>query len=134
MKYIDLLVLAFMLVLALSGCAPDNGVLDVPVAGPQGAAGLQGPQGAVGPQGPQGLQGAAGLNGTTITVVQFCPGVTPVYPSTFPETGLCINGTIYAVYSANDGFLTSLPNGVYDSNAIGSSCTFTVSGCTITPN
>lgn len=76
--------------------------------------------------GPTGATGPAGANGTAITVVQFCAGVTPSYPSTFPETGLCINGNIYAVYSANDGFLTEIVPGAYNSNAIGSSCSFTV--------
>jgi hypothetical protein len=90
--------------------------------GPQGPVGLPGPAGS---PGPQGLQGPAGLDGTQITVVQFCQG-TPTYPSTFPEVGFCINSQIYAVYSANDGFLTLVPPGDYSSNAIGSTCSFTV--------
>lgn len=61
-----------------------------------------------------------------ITPVQFCPNVTPTYPTTFPEVAFCIQGNLYAVYSANDGFLTLIPPGVYSSNAVGSSCTFTV--------
>ena len=76
-----------------------------------------GTNGAPGPQGNPG-----GLN---VTTVQFCPG-TPAYPSTFPEVGFCIQGNIYAVYSANDGFLTEVIPGAYTSNAIGSSCNFTV--------
>lgn len=86
------------------------------------ACGPQGPQGATGATG---LQGPPGANGTQITVIQFCPG-TPSYPSTFPEVGLCINEQIYAVYSANDGFLTLVTPGYYASNAIGSACNFTV--------
>lgn len=77
-------------------------------------------------QGPQGIPGTAGTNGTTINPVQFCPSVTPNYPTTFPESGFCIDGNIYAVYSANDGFLTLIPPGQYVSNAIGSICTFQV--------
>lgn len=61
-----------------------------------------------------------------ITPVQFCPNVTPTYPTTFPEVGFCIQGNLYAVYSANDGFLSLIPPGTYVSNAIGSACTFTV--------
>lgn len=88
-------------------------------------------------RGPQGLPGTPAPlgpqlpNGTTVTPVQFCPGTT-TYPSTFNEVGLCINDTLWAVYSANDGFLTEIPPGTYLSNAIGSSCTFTVlPGCII---
>lgn len=73
-------------------------------------------------QGPQGIPGAYG---TTVTPVQFCPGTT-TYPTTFNEVGFCIGGSLYAVYSANDGFLTLIPPGTYSSNAIGSSCSFTV--------
>ena len=79
-----------------------------------------------GTNGIDGSAGPAGANGSSVTVVRFCLGGPPVYPSTFPETGLCINNAIYAVYSANDGFLTELPPGLYTSDAIGSSCTFTV--------
>ncbi len=93
--------------------------------GPQGLPGPGGNNGATGATGPEGPQGPAGANGTVITPIQFCTG-TPSYPSTFPEYGLLINGRIYAVYSANDGFLTYLPPGEYYSNAIGSSCDFTV--------
>jgi len=75
--------------------------------------------------GTNGTPGINGTNGTVVTSVQFCPG-TPSYASTFPETGLCFNGNIYAVYSANDGFLTEIVPGAYTSNAIGSSCNFTV--------
>jgi len=89
-------------------------------------------------QGPKGNDGAAGVTGkpgmdiTPVTVVQFCPGK-PTYPSTFPEDGICLNGNIYAVYSANDGFLTLLPPGAYLSNAVGSSCDFTVKpNCQVT--
>lgn len=67
-----------------------------------------------------------------ITIVQLCPG-TPTYPSTFPEDAECIDNALYAVYSANDGFLTELTPGLYQSNAIGSSCTFTVAAnCVVT--
>src|ERR1700677_3652665 len=63
------------------------------------------------------------MNSAIIEPVQFCPG-TPSYPSTFPEVGWCLNGELYAVYSSNDGFLTLIPPGNYQSNAIGSSCNF----------
>ena len=78
-----------------------------------------------GPQGPQGDPG------TSVTMVQFCPGITH-YPSEFNEIAFCINNNLYAVYSKNDGFLTYIPPGTYSSNAIDSSCNFTVlPGCVI---
>lgn len=87
--------------------------------GPIGLTGSMGIAGAVGPQGPNGTPG------TVVGVVQFCPGV-PTYPSIFPEYGIIIAGQLYAVYSANGGFLALIPSGTYNSNAIGNSCTFTV--------
>jgi hypothetical protein len=75
--------------------------------------------------GKDGTNGLNGAPGTKITSVQFCPG-NVTYPTIFPEIGFCIEGNLYAVYSANDGFLTEIPPGQYLSNAIGSSCNFTV--------
>lgn len=88
-----------------------------------------GNNGLTGPQGNQGATGATGASGqdsTPITFVQFCQGVTPQYPSTFPEIGLCINHNLYGVYSANNGFMVLLPPGSYSSNGINASCNFTV--------
>lgn len=73
-----------------------------------------------------GGRGPAGADGTVITTLKFCPGSPSTYPSTFPEYGLCIAGQVYAVYSTNDGFLTLVPPGTYNSNAVGSACTFTL--------
>lgn len=98
------------------------------INGTNGVDGKDGAQGAQGNQGSQGLQGPKGdpgAPGTIITWVQFCSGTT-VYPSKFVEGGFCIAGNMYAVYSANNGFLTYLPPGAYSSNAIGSSCSFTL--------
>lgn len=93
--------------------------------GTNGTNGTDGTNGADGSDGATGAPGAAGTPGTVVTSVQFCPG-TNSYPSTFPEIGFCIDNSLYAVYSANDGFLTELSPGAYNSNAIGSSCNFTV--------
>jgi hypothetical protein len=102
-------------------------------AGQQGQVGPTGPKGDAGSQGPVGPQGSPGVPGTTVTSVQFCLGVTPDYPSAFPEVGFCISGNLYAVYSTNGGFLTYIPPGVYSSNGVNSSCTFTVgSNCEVT--
>ncbi len=90
--------------------------------GNQGPSGANGNDGATGPRGDQ---GSPGVDTTPIQVIQFCPGLT-VYPSAFLEIGLIIDGKLYAVYSANDGFLTQIPPGNYHSNAIGSACNFTV--------
>ena len=99
--------------------------------GTNGATGAQGPQGTAGTNGTNGANGTNGTNGTVLTIVQFCPG-TASYPSTFPEVGVCIANSLYAVYSANDGFLSLIPPGGYTSNGIGSSCNFTVgANCTI---
>src|ERR1035437_8090771 len=78
------------------------------------------------------ITGAAGSPGTVILPVQFCDG-TPSYPSTFPEVGFCLDGKLYAVYSTNGGFMTEIPPGRYESNAVGSRCDFTVGeDCTVT--
>lgn len=99
--------------------------------GCRGPAGHGGPAGPKGDAGPVGETGPAGQDGTLITVVKFCTD-TATYPSTFPEYGLCIDSKLYAVYSTNGGFLAYIPNGSYSSNAVGSSCTFTVNGCDVT--
>ena len=75
--------------------------------------------------GVQGQPGLPGTPGTKITLVQFC-AETPSYPSTFPEVGLCIDGNLYAVYSIPGSFLALITPGRYQSNGIGSSCSFTV--------
>jgi len=86
----------------------------------------------VGPSGPQGPAGQPGAPGTQISIVQFCSGTT-TYPITFSEVGFCIDGNLYATYSANDGFSSLIPPGQYQSNGINSSCTFTVgASCQIT--
>jgi hypothetical protein len=71
------------------------------------------------------LNGTVGVPGTVIAPIQFCPGVT-TYPSQFNEVGFCISNNLYAVYSANDGFLSYIPPGYYSSNAINSTCNFYV--------
>jgi hypothetical protein len=80
------------------------------------------------------LNGLDGTNGTFVQPVQFCPGNT-IYPNEFNELGFCIQGSLYAVYSLNNGFLSLIPPGRYDSDAVGSSCDFTVgTNCTISDN
>src|SRR5579863_1830818 len=62
---------------------------------------LNGAPGQNGTDGTDGTNGTNGTNGTIVTAIQFCPGVTPTYPSTFPEVGFCISENLWAVYSAN---------------------------------
>lgn len=89
------------------------------------ANGAKGNTGSTGATGATGSQGVAGTPGTLISSVQLCPG-TPSYPSKFIEVAFCISDQLYAVYSANDGFMTLIPPGAYSSNGIGSSCSLTV--------
>lgn len=93
--------------------------------GATGATGAAGHNGTNGTNGTNGVNGSNGTNGTVITPTQFCSGTT-VYPSKFVEVGFCINNQLYAVYSANDGFLTQIPVGYYSSAGINASCNFTV--------
>ena len=108
-RKILLLVIVHSLAFALIACAP-------PKPGEQGLPGATGSTGA---------QGPAGADGKEATVVQLCPGAT-VYPTVFVEVALCINNRLYAVYSANGGFLSEIVPGDYSSNAIGSACNLTV--------
>lgn len=94
-----------------------------------GAVGQPG-QSIVGPVGPAGTDGK---DATPVTLVPLCPGI-PTYPTVFVEYGLCLGNQLWAVYSANGGFLALLPDGAYQSNGIGSQCNFTITGCTVTPN
>ena len=84
-----------------------------------------GPAGVKGDTGDQGEQGLPGRDGTVIRMVQFCPGVT-VYPSKFIEVGMCVDGVLYATYSANGGFTSKIPAGSYGSQGINASCNFVV--------
>jgi hypothetical protein len=102
--------------LAGNGC---NSQGPVGAIGQTGAPGQNGLPGLVGPAGPQGLTG-----NSPVTVVPLCPGVSNY--GAFVEVGLCINDSLYAVYSQNGGFMTLLAPGNYTSNAIGSACNLTV--------
>lgn len=95
------------------------------VNGAIGATGPQGPIGVTGPTGNQGDPGTPGQDATPVQMVQFCPG-TPAYGSNFMEYGIKIGSDIYAVYSANNGFLTRLLPGNYVTTATGLNCNFTV--------
>lgn len=96
------------------------------------AAIYEGLDGLNGEKGEKGDKGDPGKNGTNVWTVELCPSDTTVYPTTFVERGLCINGNLFAVYSQNGGFLTKLPPGLYISNAVGSNCTFEVKlGCKV---
>jgi hypothetical protein len=87
--------------------------------------GINGTNGTDGVDGQDGEDGSDGAPGTIVQSIQFCPGVTS-YPAKFNEVGFCVAGKLYAVYSANGGFMAEIPPGTYSSNGINSSCTFTV--------
>ena len=107
-----------------TGCAGRQGAI-----GPQG---IPGTSGHVGYPGIPGPQGPPGTPGATITAVPLCND-TPVYPQVFVEVGFCIDGQLYGTYSSMGGFSTLLLPGAYTSNAVGSSCNFTVEpGCVVT--
>lgn len=94
--------------------------------GSGGATGASGGVGAQGATGTQGLTGLTGQNGTPVTPVQFCTGYTTTYPTTFAEDGLCINGSVYAVYWNGEAALTMIPPGSYSSTSTTAPCNFTV--------
>jgi hypothetical protein len=99
----------------------------------KGDTGAQGRQGIAGNIGATGAAGPAGSDGNSITPVQFCAGQPQVYPSSFPEYGLCINGDIYGVYWDNtNSFLAKLSPGAYTSTSTGLQCTFNIlPGCVV---
>lgn len=109
-----------------------DGSTSLVLNGTNGSNGADGHDGATGATGATGAQGIAGTNGTdgkdgtVVAPIQFCGKSHGSYPSTFPEVGFCIDDEIYAVYSANGGFLTEVLPGTWSSDGINSSCTFTV--------
>lgn len=122
-KLILFLAIVCAIVLLLPACGkPHDGTSIVGPSGNTGLTGVQGPTGAPGIAGPQ---GEPGVDASPVTVVQLCPGTT-VYPNKFVEVAFCIDGQLYGTYSANGGFSTLLPPGVYSSNGVGSSCNFTI--------
>lgn len=117
------LLLAVITLSACRGPRGDEGSNGQTVVGPTGPQGIQGLPGLVGPMGPAGLNGSNGSD-ASIGIVQLCPGVSNY--GTFVEIALRINGDLYAVYSANGGFMTYLAPGNYTSNGIGAACNLTV--------
>lgn len=128
----------FMLVfvLFLSACGQDVVITSRPVPSPSPAPQMgcsvtkvdpcsAAPEGGSLIKCPDGTQSLV-VNGTQVVPVQFCLATT-TYPSTFSEVGFCIDGSLYAVYSTNSGFMTEIPPGTYSSDGVNSSCTFTVS-------
>lgn len=122
--------------LVLNGINGTNGINGRDgVDGQDGKDGVDGVDGQDGRDGINGTNGADGKDaapGTIVQSVQFCSGVTS-YPAKFNEVGFCVAGKLYAVYSANGGFMAEIPPGTYSSNGINSSCTFTVGlNCQVT--
>lgn len=86
--------------------------------------GAQGATGAAGSNGANGTNGTNGTNATPVSLIKLCPG-TPSH-TVFVEYAICVQNQLYAVYSANGGFLTLLSPGGYTSDGIGSACNLTV--------
>lgn len=112
---------------------PDGTEVEIP-DGVDGSPGTEGPKGDQGNTGQTGLDGAPGLAGnngtdaTPVTTIQFCPGYTTTYPSTFPEFGLCLSGNVFAVYwDGHNSWLTKVVPGYYASTSTSAPCSFTLS-------
>jgi len=107
-------------------------------AGPVGpASSVPGPAGKDGATGPMGPMGPAGSPGNSVVAMRFCPSVgAPSYPTRFPEVGLCIGNSLYAVYwDGRNSWMAEVPPGSYRSTATGLGCNFTVGlSCQITEN
>ena len=140
----------FILLLALSRCSEPYSYSQAGEPGPVGPAG-QGcsvEQTAAGAtitcgdtlvtisNGSIGPQGNPGMDATPTTVIQFCSKQDDtIYPSNFPEQGLCINHNLYGVYwDGKNAWLAEIVPGSYLSTATGLGCTFTVSkDCVVSP-
>jgi hypothetical protein len=93
--------------------------------GADGSPGLTGPAGPIGPQGPAGTAGVGNVH-----PIPLCPGD----QAAFPEYGLVIGDSIYAVYYGTidgslQGFLAKLTPGTYRTTNGTPACQFTVSNC-----
>lgn len=129
-NFMKIQMLVFALLIVVAACGKNYDAIPGPM-GPTGANGAAGPAGDTGGVGPQGAPGQSGTDAESVTVVQLCSGA-PTYGSVYPEVAFCIQGRLYATYSANGGFSTYLSPGSYNSNAVGSSCSFAVlEGCEI---
>jgi hypothetical protein len=98
------------------------------------ACGKDGRSGINGNNGMNGINGVDGKDATPVSMIKFCPSLNEVYPTNFPEYGMCVNNNLYAVYwNGNTAFLSKLLPGTYTTTAIGGNCTFTVqsNSCTV---
>lgn len=89
---------------------------------------IDGLAGELGPVGLPGIQGEPGAAGSVIEPIQLCPTLgPPVYPTNFPEVGLCLDSKLYGVYDldASHVFLGEIPPGAYSSTSP-QTCSFTV--------
>lgn len=96
-------------------------------SGSTGSQGVQGTTGNTGNRGVMGNTGSQGQAGTSVTTVEFCKQGPTIYPSHFPEYGLCISSNIYAVYyDKQNAWLAEIVPGHYQSTSTGLQCTFNV--------
>ena len=121
---------ACIALMSLAGCGSRG---TASIQGQQGLPGLPGVPGPAGSPGPQGSPGP----GLAATAIQFCAGYEPIYPTVFPEDGICLNGNLYAIMDQSNGYdyLTYIPPGKYLSEATSAACDFTVlPNCVIQDN
>ena len=133
----------------------EEGQAEAPKPGPMGPAGPVGKHGESGPAGASGRScfipegnaesvdprcvgpmGPSGSAGSSVVAIRFCPSMgASVYPTRFPEVGLCIANILYAVYwDGHSSWMAEVPPGRYMSTATGLGCTFLVGeNCKVTP-
>lgn len=84
--------------------------------------------------GSNGIQGQPGSPGTIVTSVQFCASYAASYPNAFPETAICLNENLYAVYwDSRNAWFALIPPGYYSSTSTSAPCRFIVTAnCQVT--
>lgn len=83
-----------------------------------GQDGVDGQNGTNGADGQNGQDGANGAPGSVVLAVSLCPSKPLIYPSSFPESALCVNNSLFGVYwNGHQAFLSELPPGDYVSTS-----------------
>lgn len=115
--------------LSPGGAAPNGGSLISCPDGSQSVV-LNGASGAVG------ATGAPGSSAESVTAVPVCPNQGSPSYGNFPEVGFCIQDVLYVLFEDGAGNLSNSPlsNGTYSDASNNQTCSFTVSGCSVTQN
>lgn len=119
---------------ALVSCSTGSVLVLNGTNGLNGNDGIDGVDGSAGSNGSNGTNGTNGLNSLPIIFIKLCNA--PVtFPTSLPEYGICDtqDNMLYGVYWMSDmAWLGAIPNGSYNSTSSTTSCSFSVSGCTVT--